>query len=44
LPDYGPLPAVEVKDFDFSMIYTDPVPLIYGHYYTIDVVAPTPSA
>lgn len=31
--EYGPLPAVEVTDFDFSVIYTDPVPLIYGHYW-----------
>ncbi|MEI6498186.1 MAG: metallophosphoesterase [Actinomycetota bacterium] len=31
--DYPPLPDDEVEDFDFSLIYTDPVPLVYGHYW-----------
>jgi len=31
--DYPPLPADPVEGFDFSLIYTDPVPLIYGHYW-----------
>ncbi|MEI8082581.1 MAG: metallophosphoesterase, partial [Actinomycetes bacterium] len=31
--DYPPLPDDEVKDFDFSLIYTDPVPVVYGHYW-----------
>lgn len=31
--EFGPLPDEEVTDFDFSLIYTDDVPVIYGHYW-----------
>ena len=30
---YPRLPDDELPDFDFSLIYTDPVPVIYGHYW-----------
>lgn len=30
---YPRLPDVAVTDFDFSIIYTDPVPVVYGHYW-----------
>ena len=30
---YPPLPPDPVEHFDFSLIYTDPVPVIYGHYW-----------
>lgn len=30
---YPTLPPEPVEGFDFSLIYTDPVPVVYGHYW-----------
>lgn len=30
---YPTLPDVRVEDFDFSLLYTDTVPVVYGHYW-----------